>query len=160
MKVFYIFGTAAAGVLGYFMEPGLRLQLTGNAPSSVEMASNGKVVMQVDETTNVDLESLTPEQLPQRITINTEAKVADAASGINMTIQAGAKVKLVRVEAGNAVISPGEGPFLGKIPVVETDLLQQLAANPPVTAPPTAAVEPAPAAEPTPPPVAEVTEPA
>ena len=160
MKVFYIFGTAAAGVLGYFMEPGLRVQLTGNAPTSAELASNGKVVMQVDKETNVDLENLTPEQLPQRITINTEAKVSDTASGINMTIQAGAKVKLVRVEAGNAIISPGEGPFLGKIPVVETDLLQQLAANPPVTAPPVAAADPAPAADSTPPPVAGTTEPA
>lgn len=159
MKVFYIFGTAAAGVLGYFMEPGLRVQLTGNAPTPVEMAENGKVLVPVGETPNVDLESLTPEQLPQRITINTEAKVSDAASGITMTIQAGAKVKLVRVEAGNAVISPGEGPFLGKIPVMDTDLLQQFAANPPA-APTTTATEPAPApvTEATSPPVAEATE--
>ncbi len=165
MKVFYIFGTAAAGVLGYFMEPGLRVQLTGNAPTNAELASNGKVVMQVDKETNVDLENLTPEQLPQRITINTDAKVSDAASGINMTIQAGAKVKLLRVEAGNAIISPGEGPFQGKIPVVETDLLQQLAANPPVTAPAKPATEapaettPAPVAEAAPAPAGESAEP-
>lgn len=153
MKVFYIFGTAAAGVLGYLVEPNFRVQLTGNAPSPVEMASNGKVLVQVGEAPGVDLESLTPEQLPQKITINSDAKVSDTASGITMTIQAGAKVKLVRVEAGNAVISPGEGPFLGKVPVMDTDLLQQLAANPPVP-------EPAnpPVAEP--PPVAEMTEPA
>lgn len=154
MKVFYIFGTAAAGVLGYFVEPSLRVQLTGNAPTPVEMASDGKVLVQVGEAPGVDLESLTPDQLPQKITINADAKVSDAASGIAMTIQAGAKVKLVRVEGGNAVISPGEGPFLGKIPVLDTDLLQQLAVNPPAsTTPP-----PAPAAEV--PPVAEATEPA
>lgn len=158
MKVFYIFGTAAAGVLGYLVEPNFRVQLTGNSPSPVEMASNGKVLVQVGETPSVDLESLTPEQLPEKITINSDAKVSDTASGITMTIQAGARVKLVRVEAGNAVISPGEGPFLGKIPVMDTDLLQQLAANPPVPA--TAAPEPVnpPVAEP--PPVAGMTDPA
>jgi hypothetical protein len=145
MKLFYIFGTAAAGVLGYMAEPSLRFQLTGTQPSPVEMAENGKVMLQVgDDANQTDLASLTPEQLPQKITIHTEAKVSDSTSGLTMTIQAGNKVKLVRVEAGNAVISPGEGPFSGKIPVMDTDLLQQLAANPPASvpaSPPVAAIQ-------------------
>ncbi len=152
MKLFYIFGTAAAGVLGYMAEPNLRLQLTGKQPSSVEIAENGKLVLQVD------LASLTQEQLPQKITIHKNAQVSDAASEVTMTIQAGNKVKLIRVEAGNAVISPGEGPFIGKIPVMDTDLLQLLASVLPVPAASPVAGMPTPAGESAEP--AKTTEPA
>ena len=148
MKLFFnLFGMAAAGVLGYLAEPHLRFQLTGERPSAVEMARDKKVILQLpDGVPRIDLASLTPEQLPQRVLLNTDVKVADAATGTAMIIQAGNRVKLVRIEGGNAVVSPGQGPYLGLVPVTETDLFQQIAAHPPGAAPvaPPVAVVPEP----------------
>ncbi len=162
MKLFFnLFGMAAAGALGYMAEPGLRLQLTGNPPSAAEYAKNQNVVLKMpDGAPPIDIASLTPEQLPQRVLLKTDVKVSDAASGGTMTIQAGNRVKLVRIEAGNAVVSPpGESPFLGLVPITDTDLLDQIAANPPgaavaPVAPPVTVVP-----EPVVPPVAATPEP-
>ena len=141
-----LFGMAAAGALGYFAEPSLRLQLTGMQPSAVENGKNTNVVLQMPGgAPQIDLASLTPAQLPQRVLLNTEVKVSDAASGVTMSIPAGNRVKLVRIERGNAVVSPSDGPFLGLVAITATDLLQQLAANPPPSvAPPVAANFPQP----------------
>ncbi len=174
MKLFStLFGMAAAGALGYLAEPTLRFQLTGMQPSAVEYARNQKLVLTMpDGIPEIDLASLKPEQLPPRILLNTNVKVSDAASGVTMSIPAGNRVKLVRIERGNAVVSPGDGPFLGLVPIADTDLLQQIAANPPtkvlppgappVVAPTVTAVpepapppEPPPAPEPTPEPTPE-----
>ncbi len=176
MKVFFnLCGMAVAGFLGYSLEPNLRLTLTGISPGHVEVAENGKIVLQMgDDKSMVDLETLTPDQLPEKILINSDVKVSDSTSGITMNIQAGNRVKLVRVEAGNAIVSPGEGSYLGKIPVLETDLIKQLSEKPPtipatsVTPPPAATLPTAgesaePPPMPTPPPVpapAPVPEPA
>lgn len=151
MKLFLnLCGMAVAGFLGYTLEPNLRFQLTGIEPGRAEMAENGKVVLQMgDQKTMVDLETLTPEQLPEKVLINTDVKVSDAGSGITMNIQAGNRVKLVRIEGANVVVSPGEGSYLGKIPVMETDLVKQLSEKPPAmpTAPATTTPTPtAPAA--------------
>ncbi|GAA5119013.1 hypothetical protein JIN84_22325 [Luteolibacter yonseiensis] len=174
--LFNIFGLAAAGYLGYMVEPNLRLQLTGHEPSAAEQARDKKVVLQISDAPQIDLASLKPEQLPQTVLIKSDVSVIDSASGMKMLMQAGNRVKLVRIEGGNVVVSPGEGPYTGQIPALETDLFQQLAANPPTTAPqppppapeaepavtkeepapaPEAAPEPAPAAEPEPAPAAE-----
>ena len=149
MKLFStLFGMAAAGALGYFAEPSLRFQLTGTKPSAAEVAQDKRVMLQFPgETPRIDLSTLSPEQLPQRVLLNTDVKVTDAGSGVTMLIQAGNRVKLVRIEGGNVVVSPGEGPFLGRVPITETDLVKQIAANPPQTpAPvvPPAAVTPEP----------------
>ena len=123
---------AAAGALGYMAEPSLRFQLTGMQPSAVENGKNTNVVLQLpDGAPQIDLASLTAEQLPQRVLLNTEVKVSDPASGVTMSIPAGNRVKLVRIEHGNVVVSPSDGPFFGLVAVTDTDLLQQLAANPP-----------------------------
>ena len=127
-----LFGMAAAGALGYLAEPSLRFQLTGMHPSAVESGKNTNVVLQLpDGAPQIDLASLTAEQLPQRVLLNTDVKVSDPASGVTMSIPAGNRVKLVRIERGNVVVSPSDGPFLGLVSVTDTDLLQQLAANPP-----------------------------
>ena len=141
-----LFGMAAAGALGYLAEPSLRFQLTGMHPSAVESGKNTNVVLQLpDGAPQIDLASLTAEQLPQRVLLNTDVKVSDPASGVTMSIPAGNRVKLVRIERGNAVVSPSDGPFLGLVSVTDTDLLQQLAANPPTSvAPPAAAIFPQP----------------
>jgi outer membrane biosynthesis protein TonB len=181
MKQFLNFiGIIAAGFFGYIYEPKLRPQLTGaETPATVvEPAIVGETVdAEIPASApQIDLASLAPSQLPERILLNAAAKVADSASGVVMTIDAGNRVKLVRIDGENAVISPGEGPFLGRIPVSDTDLRQQLATNPPgpaIAAPETPAtpvpapdpevavtevpVEPAPMPEPTPAPDPEPT---
>ncbi len=151
MKLFSnLFGMAAAGALGYLAEPSLRFQLTGNHPSAVENAKNTNMVIQMPGgVPQIDLTNLTPEQLPQRVLLNTEVKVSDVASGVTMSIPAGNRVKLVRIERGNAVVSPGDGSFFGLVPITDTDLLQQIAANPPASVTPPVAVVPEPVTPPT-----------
>ncbi len=164
MKLFFnLFGMAVAGGLGYLAEPSLRFQLTGKQPTAVEKGKNTNVVLQMPGGA-FDLASLTPDQLPQRVLLNIDVKVADTASGVTMSIQAGNRVKLLRIEGGNAVVSPGEGNFNGLVPITDTDLLQQIAANPPTAANPPA-VTPVKAApvevvnEPITPPIGDSTEP-
>ncbi|MEY3898208.1 MAG: hypothetical protein RLZZ214_3729, partial [Verrucomicrobiota bacterium] len=131
----YFFGMAGAGALGYFAEPGLRLQLTGVAPGKTAIAANGNGIQPLPGGgTRINLANLTPDQLPQRVLIHADVKVTDPASGIVMILQKGNRVKLVRIDDENAVVSPGEGPFQGTLPVADTDILQQLAAAPPAPA--------------------------
>ncbi len=126
-----VLGLAAASYLGYLLEPSLRLSLTGHAPSNVEIGRNKKVILQMPgDVQEIDLASLTPDQLPAKVLLKSDVKVTDVASGMNMLMPAGNRAKLVRIEGANAVVSPGEGPFYGLVPVTETDLFQQLAANP------------------------------
>lgn len=157
MKSFYnLLGIVALGVLGYLAEPKLRFTLTGMRPSAVELGKHTKVILELPGGgAQVDLASLTPDQLPQRVHLNVDVKMSDAASGVVMILPAGNTAKLLRIEAGNAVVSPGEGPFTGLIPVTETDLNAQISANPPTTNPPvkTPPVVPS-VVTPTPPPTA------
>lgn len=147
-------GIIAAGVFGYLYEPKLRPQLTGvETPAAIakDAVIDENVIAETPPSApQIDLASLAPSQLPERVLLNADVKVADSASGVVMTIDAGNRVKLVRIDGENAVVSPGEGPFLGRIPVSDTDLLQQLAANPPgpATAPTEPPVTPAPVPEP------------
>ncbi|MES2924836.1 MAG: hypothetical protein V4819_24995, partial [Verrucomicrobiota bacterium] len=161
MKLFStLIGMALAGVLGYLAEPSLRFQLTGKQRSAVEIAKNQKVVLKTPDGAPFDVASLSADQLPQRVLLNIDVKVSDAASGVTMNIPAGNRVKLVRIERENVVVSPSDGPFLGLVPITDTDLLQQIAANPPTTvAPPvTPPTEPV-VIPPVIPPVAVVPEP-
>ncbi|MEO7101123.1 MAG: hypothetical protein ABI162_17340 [Luteolibacter sp.] len=163
-----ILGIGAAGIFGYMFEPNLRFQLTGIQPASE--ATHEKVAIEEPAapttpsptTPQIDVSGLASSQLPERVLLNAEAKVADSKSGIVMTIEAGNRVKPVRIEGESIIISPGDGPFVGKVAISDTDLLQQLAANPPGPATPapepTAAVAPTP--EPAPTPTGESEEPA
>jgi hypothetical protein len=148
-----LFGLALAATLGYVAEPHLRDFLTG-LPST---GSEGIELQEPADSTpttppapelQIDLTSLRPDQLPERVMLYAETKASDA-SGVVIKIEPGSRVKLLRVEGGNAIISPGAGAFEGIVPVNGTDLLQQLAANPPQekTEP---APEPVPAEETTP----------
>jgi hypothetical protein len=145
MKLFLnLCGIVLAGLLGYSLEPNLRVFLTGQAPGKSELATNGRVIVQMGEgAEQVDLESLSPEQLPEMVRISTGLEVKDSATGITMKIPAGNNVKLVSIDAANAVVSQG-GSYVGRIPVMDTDLLQRLAEMPPVTAPEPAPVTPEP----------------
>ncbi|MEO8614438.1 MAG: hypothetical protein ABI600_04805 [Luteolibacter sp.] len=158
-EILYLLSILAVGALGYKYEPDLRFRLTGVQPESEIIHET--VVVEVpaqtaqDPTPKIDLASLTTSQLPEKVLLNVEAKVADSASGVVMTIDAGNRVKLVRIENDSLIISPGEGPFVGKVAISDTDLMVQLAAKPP------SPVAPAPetpvAAPPTQEPVAPVT---
>lgn len=149
--------------LGYMAEPMLRTPLTGIERTSVEMSANGNILLKLSDGTSVPLSSLTPAQLPKQVKLSTPAKLSDSASGLKMTIDAGAVVHLIRIENGNLVVAVQEGsPITGKVPVMNTDLLQQLSITPPspssTSAPtPKPAPEPAPAPEPPPAPEPEAT---
>ena len=111
----------------------------------------------------INLANLAPHQLPQLVLLKADVQVTDPASSIVMILQKGNRVKLIRIDGGNAVVSPGDGPFQGSLPVADTDIVQQLTAAPPVpTSIPTTltggdseepAVTPAPPPAPQPPPV-------
>jgi hypothetical protein len=151
MKSFlYIVVMAGAAYLGYQAEPGLRLRLTGKAPGAVADAASGSAVEKLPGgALKIALGDLTPDQLPRQILLLEDAKVADPAAGIEMIIKAGNRVKPVSIDGNEVVISPGDGPFRGRISIAGTDLLQQIATNPPL-----------PAASPTAPPAGESEEPA
>lgn len=126
-----VLGLAAAGYLGYLLEPGFRPTLTGQTQSKIESGRNKTVILKMPgDSPQIELSKLTPAQLPAKVLLKSEVKFTDLGSGMNMVMQAGNRVKLVRIEGGNAVVSPGEGPFYGLVPVTETDLFQQLSAGP------------------------------
>lgn len=156
MKIFlYLACMGAISFLGFLSEPSLRMRLTGKP-----LGTKGKTFENLPEgSVKIDLASLKPEQLPQRVLLKSDVKVSDSTSGVEMLIQAGNRVTLVSIDGLNAVVSPGEGPFRGSLPIIETDLPQQLVANPPglVSVPATlpGGDSEEPAVNPTPPPVPE-----
>jgi hypothetical protein len=160
MKLFSnLCGIALAGILGYALEPNLRVVLTGQALAKPDISSNSRILVQRGlGAEKLDLESLTSEQLPEMVRISTGLKVEDSATGITMNIPAGNNVKLVSIDGTNAVVSQG-GSYVGSIPLMDTDLLQRLAEMP-ATATPAPAPAPAPAApEPESPATVETAEP-
>lgn len=156
--ILFIVGIALSYVLGYMMEPQVRLSLTGQNPATapVTPAPATSVSAPAPATVTLDLTKISPDQLPATVMLKAEAEISDASSGLKMKIEAGNKVKLLRIEGPNAVISPGAGPFEGRLPIASTDLLEQLAANPPAATPPAVVpepVQPEPEPAPTPDPV-------
>src|SRR6478609_854425 len=135
---------ASAGVLGYVAEPKLRFQLTGMQPSATENAKTLAVTLRMPDGTLIDTTKLTAEQLPQQVLLKSDVIVTNAATGEKRTIQAGASAKLVRIEGGNVVVSPDDVSFTGLLPLVNTDLVDQIASG--VTADP---ATPAPVVPPT-----------
>lgn len=130
--IFNLFGIAASAYLGYMLEPNLRFVLTGSQPSAIEKGKDKRVILDMPGSApSIDLGSLTLDQLPAKLLIKTAVDVSDTASGTTMTMKAGSRVKLLRIEGANAVVSPGEGPFSGVLAITETDLFEQLAMTPP-----------------------------
>jgi hypothetical protein len=168
--VIFLIGLVMAFMLGYMMEPRMRLALTGISPSEAPKAKAEQKVVTIDADgsrstgpatvvapdpapppdpeplPDIDLSALHPSQLPEVVLLKVPVDVTDPAVGLTMTVQAGNRVNLVRLESETAVISPGEGPFEGFVPISGTDLLEQLAANPP----PPVVIEPEPEPEPEP----------
>ncbi|MEI6675960.1 MAG: hypothetical protein WCO57_12375 [Verrucomicrobiota bacterium] len=148
-----------AGIVSY---PAMRSQLTGlgtvvppapvatpTTQSTVPAPTLQAVTPSATTPPVIDLSQLTPSQLPSQVTLNVATEVADA-TGLKLKVDAGSRLKLVRIEGDQVVVSPGTSPFEGRVPISGTDLMEQLAANPPASAAPVtdpnAATQPAPAA--------------
>jgi hypothetical protein len=149
------------GFMGYKAEPSMRYALTGlspkapqskpgtsPAPQAAAPAVAAPAPAQVTPPPVIDPTQLTSAQLPQQVTLKVATEVADA-SGLKLKVDAGSRLKLVRIEGDQVVVSPGTSPFEGRVSISGTDLMEQLAANPPVQATGGAATEPsAPSAQP------------
>jgi len=110
------------------------------------------------------LEGLNTDRLPERVLLLEAVTVhdpsSDPASGTKMEIPAGQRIKVVRIDGTDVVVSPAP-PFEGRIAVAKTDLIKQLGAMPgpkPAPEPPPVAdrdpqPQPAPAPVPEPKPV-------
>jgi hypothetical protein len=146
---FHFFGIAAAAVLGYYAEPNLRFQLTGFAPSSREIAEGRTALISpADGGPAIALSSLSAEQLPETVLLKSPVKCSDPVTGDSTVLAAGSQAKLVRTEGANLVVRPNEGPFLGRIPLAETNLLLLLGQKTSLTAPMPRTLAPAPEPEP------------
>ena len=106
-----------------------------------------------------ELASLTPDQLPEKVMLIAEVIVTDPVSEVTMKIPAGNRVKVVRIEGSNVVVSPGEGPYSGALPIANTDLMEQLATRQAVAVTAPLATEPT-ASEPVATPAGDSAEPA
>lgn len=137
MRVFlFLIGMAAAGILGYTYEPMMRYQLTGETPAleAGDDAPPRVVIGAPVSRSTLDPATYSADQLPEKVRLKADAEIADAGSDLKMTVTAGNRVDLLRLEGRNVVISPGAGPFQGVVPIEQTDLLEQLAALPKQTA--------------------------
>lgn len=154
-------GTAVAGLAGYLSEPALRPLLIRPAAPPAAVAVPSPQPGPKMTASGLDPATLAPEQLPKQVVTKVELKVADATTGVTMSVAAGSKVRLIRIESGKAVVRPGDTAYTVSVPIAETDLIEQLEMNPP---PPVAAAEPKPepapavqaTTEPTPSPVEPV----
>lgn len=119
---------AAAGFLGYAFEPNLRLELTGisHLPPQPK-AKPGNPEEQY--LSKVDISRYAAEQLPKEVTLKKDTDVTAPGLGTNMTLKAGTKVTLVKLDTGLLVISPvGIPNVTGTVEIHDTDVRQQLLA--------------------------------
>lgn len=156
-------GIIGSGILGYVLEPEMRFGLTGQmpvtTPSTPAVVTNPTQpavpapVPPVTTTPSYDYSKLQPNQLPEKVIIKSQATATAAGETDAVPLTAGTKVKPLRIEGSDLVFSV-LGTAQGKIPVTQTNLIEQLLANPPPAPTPVAPVEP------TPPPVVAKEEPA
>lgn len=151
-------GIIGSGILGYVLEPDMRYGLTGQMPTAAPTPANPTATPATDvaatpttpATPSYDYSKLQPNQLPEKVILKSQATATAPGETDAVPLTAGTKVKPLRIEGSDLVFSV-LGTAQGKIAVAQTNLVEQLIANPP----------PAPApVEPTPPPVVAVQEPA
>lgn len=95
-----------------------------------------------------ELVGLTPDRLPERVLLKAAVTVRDPSGEVEMQVPAGQRVKPLRVEGAEVVVSPG-GQFEGRLAAAQTDLVEQIRLLPPAPVPP---AQPPPVAD-NPPPV-------
>lgn len=139
-------GIVIAGVAGYFLEPSIRPSLIKVQAPQVDdedgKSEGGGSEPEVPTPTPAPqpapapapdapawVASLTPEQLPEKVTL--KRKVEFTAPGASMQMDPGASVIPVRVEGTSLVVSPFGGPLEAKVAVMETDLVERLGNKPP-----------------------------
>lgn len=162
MKVFlFILGLVVVGICGYSFEPRFRLALTGKTP--VEKRAISGPAEALASQSAVDLAKIPSDRLPSKVVLKAEAELVDSASDLKVKVSAGSQINLIRLEGSNVIISSGAGSFEGKVPIAQTDLMEQLAAMPDTPAPaepepvPTPETAPVPTPEPVPEPTLEPT---
>ncbi|MFM2296419.1 MAG: hypothetical protein RL117_126 [Verrucomicrobiota bacterium] len=157
--VLALIGVGAAGVLGYLLEPSLRPLLTNQTPVATippapAVAVEPEVVAE-PKTPEWDYTQLQPHQLPAKITLKSAATATATGETDSLPLPAGTKVKPLRIEGFEVVFSV-LGTAEGKIEVKQTDLVEQLIANPPPPAITTPEPMPEPEPEPEPEPAVAV----
>ena len=151
-------GILGAGLLGFFLEPELRYGLTGQEPvrATVAATPTPSELTPIPVAQNYDYSKIQPNQLPDKVTLKSEAAALAPGETESLPLKAGTKVKPLRIE-GSYLCFSVLGAAEGKIAVDKTDLVAQLLANPPPaptpvpvepTPPVVAKVDPVPAPEP------------
>lgn len=154
MKFFFaILGIIGAGVLGYVLEPDMRYSLTGIAPKAEPVKPKPAAPEATEPTTPTpaptpaapayDYSKLVPSQLPEKVLLKVQATATAEGETDALALPAGTKVTPVRIEGTDLVFSI-LGTAQGKVAVAQTNLVEQLIANPP----PPPVVEPEPKPEP------------
>lgn len=155
-------GILGAGILGYVLEPDMRYALTGQSLTTVvpvkpaakpDEVPTAAVPQPVAQPT-YDYSALQPNQLPEKIVLKIAVVASISGETDTLPLPAGTKVKPTRIEGSDVHFSVA-GTAQGKVPVAQTNLVEQLIANPPpapapVTQPEIAKNEPTPAVEPMP----------
>jgi hypothetical protein len=145
----FIFGILVAGILGYSTEPKLHSALTFLPQPKAENPPPVKP----EDSASIDLASLAPNQLPEKVTLTSKVKFTQKSSGPMLSVDVGSEVALVRIEGNNAVVRPGDATYLIEVPVEHTDLIARLRSKPlplPIFPKPDPEPAPEPAPEPTP----------
>ena len=154
MKFFFaILGIFGAGVLGYVLEPDMRYSLTGMAPKAEPVTPKPVATATTEPTTptpapaptapTYDYSKLVPNQLPEKVLLKVQATATAEGETDALALPAGTKVTPVRIDGTDLVFSI-LGTAQGKVAVAQTNLVEQLIANPP----PPPVVEPEPEPEP------------
>lgn len=124
--LFNLLVVAAAGFLGYAFEPNLRLELTGLSPvPAPEKPQPGNPEEQY--LSKVDISRYDPSQYPKEVTLKKDTEVSAPESSAKMTLKAGDKVSLIKLDTGLLVISPiGLPNVTGTVEIHDTDVREQL----------------------------------
>ncbi len=142
--ILFLIGLLAAGLLGYFIEPLARPFLGGEVVDVKDVSeplapveksvTPSPIPVEIAEEVEVtaDFSSYSASQLPEKVLLKADVIVTDPSEELKMTITEGNRVDLLRIEGENAVISPGAGPFQGKLRIVDTDLAEQLSGVEPI----------------------------
>jgi len=123
-----LLGMGAACILGYMAEPSLRYNLTGSHSQQTRPTASPSESVTV---ATIDPNTLSADQLPAKVSLKSSIAYADKSSGLTLSFASGSSVKLVRVEGSNVIIRPADTTLTLVVPIEKTDLMDQLAANPP-----------------------------
>lgn len=127
-------------IVGYLAEPSLR-------PYILPKQGSGEGVVVV--TPKIDLNTLTPSQLPERVTLMEDFPFV-SASKLSITIPAGTSVKVKNIAAGRVFVMLEEATTTVGIPFEKTNLMEQVVARlESGQAPQAPAVQPTPVVPPT-----------